>query len=516
LRETIQLGEDESIFALRQKLEQVQSGQVAVVVPTGHPAVRTELDLTLLHRAAEALALDMVLVTDDHALTTLARSLGLKTASSRGLLGKRAKLVYRATGGAGSRPRLDSRRPALEAGAAMDRRATGGVAGPSPQRPTWRDAAQHLALLAVAGAALLVLLLGLALALPSATVMLAPKGEKATMQLEVVASTTVQSVDDEKGRVPAHQVQTEIIGMEEGQATGKRSVADRHATGDVVLVNKTTNEVTVPKGTVVRTTDGVTVKFYTLLDVKVPGAYGATARVPIEAAEAGPVGNVDALTIRVVEGAPSYQVDVLNDKPIQGGNEKRVSIVANEDQNRLRASLVQKLQQKAYEELVARLSPGDWIPADSLDVAIADESFDKKVGDEADKLNLTMKVRVTGFAVDGQATRDLLSRALVANSNGGLVVNEATLAVQQPVGTAQVQGDTVRFKASASATLVPAINLKAASSHIAGKDVEAAALWLAQECDLSEPPRIEIRPSWWHRLPWMPSRIQVRLSGGSE
>jgi len=513
LRETVLLGEGDSIHVVRQKLEQLQSRQVAVVVPTGHPAVRTELDLILLRRSAEALALDMVLVTDDHALASLARSLGLRTASSHGLLGKRAKLVYRATAGAQPRPVGQQRPPDVPR---MQGRRVARGEEPLLSRLTWRTVAQHAALLAIAGAALLVVLFGLALAMPSATVMLAPKGEKASVTRELVASTTVQKADSEKGQVPAHQVQTEIIGIEQGQTTGKRSAPDKHATGDVVLVNKTTSEVVVPKGTVVRTTDGATVKFYTLLDVKVPGAYGATARVPVEAAEAGPIGNVEALTIRVVEGAPGYQVEVLNDRPIQGGNEKRVSIVASEDQNRLRASLVQKLQQKAYEELVARLAPGDWIPADSLDVAIADESFDKKVGDEADKLQLTMKVRVTGLVVDGQATRELLSRALASTSNGALVVNEATLAVQQPVGAVQVQGDTVRFRASASATLVPAINLKAVSSRIAGKDPATAAQLLAEECELSTPPRIEISPSWWHRLPWMPARIRVQLSGGSQ
>lgn len=512
MRETILLGEDDTIHVVRQKLEELQSRQVAVVVPTGHPAVRTELDLTLLRRSAEALALDLVLVTDDHALASLARTLGLRTAPGRGLLGKRAKLVYRATAGAQPRPAL--RRPGFEMPQAQSGRPAGSEASPLGQL-SWHSILQHAALLAVGAAALLVVLFGLALAMPSATVALAPKGEKASVSRDVVASTSVQAVDDAKGQVPAHQVQTEIIGVEEGQATGKRSVADQHATGDVVLVNKTTSEVVVPKGTVVRTTDGAMVKFYTLLDVKVPGAYGATARVPVEAADPGPAGNVDALTIRAVEGAPAYQVEVLNDRPIQGGNEKRISVVAAEDQNRLRASLVQKLQQKAYDDLVARLSPGDWIPADSLDVAIADESFDKKVGDEAEKLKLTMKVRVTGLVVSGEGTRQLLSRVLESSSNGALIVNEATLTVQQPVGTPQVQGDTVRFRASATATLVPAINLKAVSSRIAGQDPDTAAQLLARECELSAPPRIDISPGWWHRLPWMPSRIRVELSGSA-
>ncbi|HOG46446.1 MAG TPA: hypothetical protein PLJ35_08075 [Anaerolineae bacterium] len=513
MRETIQLGEGDNVFVARQKLQQAQSGQVALVVPVGSGALCSELDLVLVQRAAQALALDLVLVTDDSNLAGLARSLGMKTASGSG----------RVVRGGGGRPaQRDLRHAAVAPLPERAPRLYGEVTPPGEQRGQplalrrlqWRDVTQHAVLWLVGAAAVLVLLLGLALAVPSATVVLEPKGDVASAEAEVVASPSVQQVDYEKGRVPARQVRLEVIGEDEVQTTGKRSASDKHAAGDVVLVNKTTSEATVPKGTVVRTADGNPIKFYTLLDVTLPGAYGATARVPIQAAEPGPRSNVEALTIRVVEGEPSVQVEVLNDAPVQGGNEKRVSVVASQDGDRLRATMVQKLQQRAYEELVAGLSQGDWIPADSLDVAIVDEVFDKKVDEEAEQLRLTMKVLVTGLAVDGQGTRALLTRALESRSTSALVVNEATLKVQAPVGSAQVESGAVRFRAAASATLVPAINLRAVSGRIAGKDPESAAAWLAEQCELSQPPQIDISPSWWPRLPWMPSRITVQLSGG--
>ncbi len=516
MRETIRLGEGDTVYVIREKLEQVASGQVAVVVPRGHPALRSELSLVLLRRAAESLALDLVLVTNDHALAGLARAAGLRTASGGDGQAERARAPrvrtrLEGTLGLPERARAPLARPAVEP-APRQSRLGRRVTIPSL---TWADLRQHVALFVVAVAAGLVLLLGLCLALPSATVVLQPKGEEVGVELGVLASTSVQQVDFEKSQVPARQVQTEVTDQETGQTTGKRSIVDKNATGDVVFVNKTNSEVTVPRGTVVRTADGETVKFYTLLDAVLPGGYGATTRVPVQAAEPGPGSNVAALTIRVVEGEPSYQVEVLNDKPVQGGSEKRVSVVASEDRDRLRASLVQKLQQKAYDELVANLNKGDWIPPDSLDVAITDEVFDRQVDEEAETLGLAMKVRVTGMAVDGQATRTLMSQALLGHGSESLVVNDATLQVEQPVGKVEVEGDIIRFRARAAAMLVPAVNLKAVSSRLAGRDPASAADWLASQCDLSSPPEIRIRPGWWPRLPWMPSRIQVRLSGGS-
>ncbi len=505
----------DNVYVARQKLEQVRSGQVALVVPAGSDVLRSELDLVLVRRAAEALLLDLVLVTDDFRLAGLARTVGLKTASGSGRVA-RSGAAHRTEPGLarGPRPPAVPERALQPREGAVEPRGRRGSTVALP-RFSWGDLRQHVALVVVGTAAALVLLLGLALAVPSATVMLEPKGETSSVDLQLLADAQVKQVDYEKAQVPARRVQIEVIGEDAVQTTGRRSAPDKHASGDVVFVNKTNGEVTVPKGTVVRTSDGETVKFYTLLDVTLPGTYGATARVPIQAAEAGPQGNVDALRIRVVEGEPSYQVEALNDKPVQGGDEKRESIVATEDVNRLRASMVQKLQQEAYNQFVAGLSQGDWIPADSLDVVIADEVFDKKVDEPAEQLRLTMKVQVTGLLVEGQGVRTLLAGALASHSSSGLVINDATLQVQQPVGSVQVEGDIVRFSASASATLVPAVNLRAVSGRIAGKDRASAAEWLASQCALAQPPQFEISPSWWPRLPWMPARIKVQLSGGS-
>jgi hypothetical protein len=52
--------------------------------------------------------------------------------------------------------------------------------------------------------------------------------------------------------------------------------------------------------------------------------------------------------------------------------------------------------------------------------------------------------------------------------------------------------------------------------HLAGWDQDSALEWLSGESgfDLRQMPEISIRPAWWPRLPWMASRIDVRLSGG--
>ena len=506
MREIIWLEEGDDASIVRYKLEHARSRRVALVIPPGSTLLQSEVGLILVRRFADALALDLVLVARDRAAVELARRVGLRTVASEG-----AAQRVRGRGPKDMLTRLQEVVPA--------------AATRLPTLPIRRQTERglrgllglqlgHIILLTMGCAVTFLSLAALMVLVPRATIVLDPKGSRETAHAELVARTDVERADSERGWVPARIVEIEAVGEEDGQTTGKQSIPDQHATGEVVFANKTMESATVPKGTVVRTNDGEPVRFYTLLDVDVPGSYGATARVPVMAFEPGPAGNVAALTIRVVEGEAAYKVDVLNDQPTRGGADKRVSIVSSEDHDRLRALLMQRLQQKAYGLLVQKLDPGEWIPPDTIEVAIAEEVFDQKVGEPAEALRLTMKVRVGGVAVQGQATRELMIRRLESHGKG-LVVNDATLQVEQPVGKALVEGQVVRFRARASAQLVRAIDLQTVSARLAGWDQRSALEWLSAESeyDLRQPPEIRIEPDWWPRLPWLPSRIKVQLSG---
>lgn len=503
MRETIWLGEGDSVSVVRYKLEQAQSRRIALIIPPGSPLLESDMSLAMIRRFAETLALDLVLVTDDPVVAERARWAGLRTAWTQDgvqrLPSERAKnWLYSRLG--------------IKPGAVSARLSQ--LSGLRTWRPPEVDmhALQTSALLVGLGLTVIALVVVLFF-MPSAEVLLDPQGEPGSTTVDVLADTALGGVNYELRQVPARLAEIEVIGQEIGQTTGKQSTPDKNAEGDVVFANKTTEEVIIPKGTVVRTSEGEPIRFYTVLDAKVPGSYGATVRVPVVALDAGLRGNVDSFMIRAVEGEPGLKVDVLNDRPTKEGSEKRTGVVAIQDNDRLRASLMQRLQEEAYDALVKSLNPGEWVPPDSLEVAITEETFDKKVDEPADMLSLTMEVRVTGVAVNGQAVREMITQVLETSSGKGWIVNEATLQVQQPVGTVTVEGQVVHFQATGDALLVPAIDLGAISRQIAGQSPERAGELLAAAYDLRQPPEIRVSPSWWQRLPWLPARIKVQLSG---
>lgn len=504
MRETIRLGEQDSITVARSMLAAATIHRVALVVPAGCRALRNPVSMTLIRRQAEALGLDLVLVAGDGRLADLARQAGLRVASSEAraqrMRGTRAQAPALPRAGAGAARQFGG--PPTRA---MGR---GAVAGADSRWPS------RLAALGVACAVVLLCALGLALTLPSATVVLDPIGMQASTELEVVASASAPQGELASGWVPTRLIEIELAGTEQTQATGRLGVADQRATGEVVFANKSTDPVTITKGTVVRTTDGEPVRFYTLLDVALPAAYGAVARVPIMAFEPGPAGNVEALTIRAIDGEMGFRAEVLNDEPTRDGSDKRVGIVTSEDCDRLRASLLERMQRDAYSALVGELEPQEWVPPDSLDLTIVEEAFDAKPQEPADTLTLTMTVRVAGLAVEGQATRGLIARHLEAQQGGGREVNDATLHVEQPLGRVDVDGQVIRFRARGGAVLVEPIDRRAVGIHLAGQPLHAATEWLASTFDLRDAPEVHMSPTWWPRMPWLSGRIRVELSGG--
>jgi len=351
----------------------------------------------------------------------------------------------------------------------------------------------------------------LLLLLPSAKVKLAPQAQTFSVQFDVVANPTYKEIDYGQAIIPARVVQVIIEGHGETPATGRMDVPEGHASGEVVFANKTTEPVTIPKGTIVRTSSGVTVRFYTVADVELPPELYAHARVGIIALEPGPQGNVKAFTINVVEGDVAQSVDVINDAPTKGGTIKRIPIVSYKDFDKLRAELIAQLQKQAYEQLVAELDEGEFIPPESLDVQVMSQHYDQVVDQQSDVLSMNMKIVARGVAIDGKALDQLAIRFLESKAGGELHVIPDSLRVVRSEKV-EVEGKIIHFSAHATGSLAPTIQIQQVKRGIQGKKISEASRWLRTHYPLRQPPSIVVLPPWWGRLPFLPARIEVTIS----
>jgi hypothetical protein len=257
----------------------------------------------------------------------------------------------------------------------------------------------------------LVLLMGGLLAallkvVPSADIVLVPAAER--LQATVHLTAIKDAYPDEKdGVVPAASLSAQVRGEARTATTGRRFEPSTKATGDVVLINRTSGQVTVPAGSIVSTATGNNVRFQTALEAPLLG--GARATVPIEAVLPGPDGNVRAGTITRLEGPLALSVIASNERATAGGNVAQVGVVTEDDKERLQATLYESLRQKAYEALTEQLPASKFIPADSVVYLALSPTFTPFVGEVSEELSLSMSVQAVGLVVDARQGETSLS-----------------------------------------------------------------------------------------------------------
>ena len=279
VEQIIQLTRYDDIASLRERLERTQASSVVLIVPERASLLRSMVSMKLLRRYAQQMELDITIVTADKVTADVARRHGVRV---RGSLDKG---LLRSEGGAELQATV--RKPAR------------------PVVRVVRGAARLLSgLLAVAvlGAVLAVLALAAAVLAPEAIVTVVPASESIIVPLGLRASPEIRVIDSARGQLPAKTVQVLIEETGQVETTGRKRIPDAAAIGTVVFANRSLAPLTIPKGTIVRTSTGASVRFSTEEETMLPAGAFSTVRVAIKAVDPGPNGNVKAGTISIVEG----------------------------------------------------------------------------------------------------------------------------------------------------------------------------------------------------------------------
>ena len=497
--EVIYLRRWDTIDSARELLLSASSGaQVWLVLPWRWNVARRQVNIRRLQHTAEGCSLDLRLVSAHVQTRLLSREIGLP-AYALVPLGLRRYRKRRSP-----RSRANGRLHSVDERTAsrLLRRSRGVGIG------AFFLTIVVIALLVVVMAAAGVLLI------PSATVTIRPIAESVSAVFLVTARTEYREIDYGRAVVPARYVQVVVEGSGSTPATGGLEMPDGHASGEVVLANRTTEPVLVPKGTIVRTSSGVNIRFYTVSDVEIPGALYAYSRVVVIALEPGPEGNVAPLTINTIEGQVAQAIDVLNDAPTDGGTNKRVSIVRSDDFNTLRQEMVSSLQEEAYVKLVSELNEGEFVPPDSLGVEIMSARFHEVLDETSETLTMEMQIVTRGIAVDNSGIDQLATLLLEQQGGADLRLIPTSLIVDVSDGV-RVQAGAMRFEVTARGMVAPIIQTESLKSAMRGQTLPEAMGSLVETARLETAPVISLFPEWWDRLPFLSGRIEIAVESGA-
>ncbi len=241
---------------------------------------------------------------------------------------------------------------------------------------------------------------------PTATIEVEPVTKTARHQIAVAASIGAKQIDWDNNILPLHETEVEISGQEEIATTGVRLVGDTTARGIVKFINERKDDLKIPVGTIIMTEKNT--KFKTTRDLIVPklevdylmdvpvGMKAGQAEVEIEALVAGSKGNVGIGRIKKLEN-PMDNVYVINPEPSMGGEDKRVPLVAEEDIERAKNALNEKLKSELITKIYQELGGNYRIIEDKITYSEPSYKFNHSVGDTTDTIIVEGSLTAKGY-----------------------------------------------------------------------------------------------------------------------
>jgi hypothetical protein len=348
-----------------------------------------------------------------------------------------------------------------------------------------------------------------ALFIPRAQIILNPISKTQSISLPVTANPEVESVFI-TGTIPAREKRVIVEGTQTVVVTGAAVIPQSKAKGAVEFRNLTQQAVSVPQGTVVRTTDGI--RFVTSESGEVEAGVGKTLELQIEALEGGVAGNLAAETINAIEGRLGLLLSVTNPEPIRGGRELPSVQASDADRERAKDLLIEKLEQEAREKFASELSSGDLLFDKTVSVSqTLAETYDPPAGAAATKLTLTMQVEFSALYAAASDLTELASLALNASLPSGFhaAAGSDTLTLKPVTTPAFGKDGTAKWTMRAERKIIQQIDPVQVTQMIQGFGAWNVESTLKQNLPLASAPVVQLSPSWWPWMPIVPFQISV-------
>jgi hypothetical protein len=502
----IQLEAYDDVVSVRDKLGWIRAPRVLLVFPhDGDLILRERLDLILIQREATRRRAQLALITHDPVVIENARDLGIATFRTVEESHRRYWQTRRAELSVSREERskeLDE--DLVEAGTRL-----------KPEDEGLPPQTRRLIALIVFGLTLVLLLSGCYIVLPGATIHLAPAANQVSVATTVTADPEATAVDTDAGIVLARIVGVEVEGSLSVDATGTTLQPSQKARGIALFTNLVPDQVSIPAGTILRTSAGAPILFTTLVDATLAGEVGAIVEVPVEAQEAGFTGNLPSNRINAIDGPLSSRLAVTNSEPTAGGDAVDTPAISQDDMDRVRERLLQQLQQRAYAEMQTRLlESNEFIPLETLEVVlIQSETYTGYAGEVRDDVGLAMRATVQGVAVDERYARQVVYARLAEKIGDGFQLSTGSLVYRRGEVVQIDDARRVTFVMQGAGDVSAAIDPAAVRNLVRGTAVRRATEQLSRELPLASDPVIEMWPSFWPIMPVLPLRITVDISG---
>jgi hypothetical protein len=486
----------------RDKLGWAKAPRVLLVWPRRGRVLTRHLDLVLLQRWAKQNSRQIGLVTHDPDVIDHAQTLGLPVFES----------VERT-------PEEMWRRPAriLRSKPSKPERSTSLDEQPlrtAPQAPT---PGRHAKLLRVLSSTLAIaaILILIAVLLPSADIRISPATSTFEMETTILIDPSIKDPETD-GIIPARRVSVTLMDGLRQTTSGHISVPLETAAGEVVFTNLTSDPITIPRGTGLRTSLMPDLRFELLSSIELPDDEGAQVAGSVECTMPGTVGNLPINAIDSIEGTLGLLISVTNPEPFSGGQNESRAAVAASDVEALEQVLTQQLYQQAASNFREGLESDEILLEESLRlVEIEGQTVIPQVGEPGASVAMDLEIEVSALIYREDDLEMAVSRALEASLPRNASLVPGTLRYRSEPDSITNDLDTFSLHIIAEQDTYPHVDRKSLQLGLRSLSLDKATSFLGERIELEGEPVITLSPTWIRRLPFLPMRISIQYPWGS-
>lgn len=539
---TIYLQFDEEIISALQKIRRTGDPEIIMVVPTGAKLFRNLTGLKLLKREAEKYEKTFFLATADERGRLLAARAGISLATQplaspagvaaavakkpaltrmgdivmrplKSTLPEKVKVETPLKAVAQTTELVDLIGP--QSGSAADIKVPEPVRIPMPPL-------RYTLLPAVV--VVLILALLAVFVLPSADIIVKPRTEPVTRDLEVQVDSKVGVPDVSNLTIPGKIITDQVSVSKTYAATGVKNTGEK-ASGFVTLYNFSKTTLILRKGTTRLEAKGKV--YYFLQDVgniRPTGRIGADLEVdqsslvdpvPIVAADSGEDSNLPAGTrfeiYNEVFGHQPQALYATNGNPVAGGTNKQLKIVSAADIEAARQDLKDLLVSKFRESVKQKLTPDSQLSDNAFATSVVEEKIAPLVNSEAENFSLSQTANITALAYDESDVRDLIVERIVRL----LPENKYLLPAQAQRLSAQfvsldLAGGIGTLRAHFESEVRYQINADFLSRSLPGKSATQVKEILLARPEIQDV-QVKLSPFWVNTVPRFGNKINFKI-----
>lgn len=285
---------------------------------------------------------------------------------------------------------------------------------------------------------------------------------------QVIADPNQKAVNEEGKIIPGQLINVEVSGTAKDAATGKKQIGDP-AKGTVVIYNKTSDSQSLSKGTQVTGPGGIKFTLDTSVSIASQSASdsGITfgkATTTATATAIGADGNLPSASDFTIAGYSQDKVAAKSEGNFSGGTSKDVTVVSNDDQQKLLAKLSSDLRQQAQQKLQEKY-PDQKILQEALSESITKKSYNKNIGDQAGEFSLNLTINYKGTAFKDTDLKTIVSKLVDTQVPDGFQLDITETETQAEVSKLEKDGKLI-FLARFKAKLIPKIDTDKIKSQV--------------------------------------------------